>query len=429
MGFYADVSAAAADSCRHYWDMNEATGTVLVDSISGFDLTLSNLNYAGNILDTIVDSPFGKGRDTAFGDDVSTTNYSGYGSLFSSPDVDAIHTEGTAWLSVDYSCRFRFKLREVHATNWSMIFSSSQSVQGSNKPIAVWVEPATGRINVYCWGDSIDHYSTFTVTPNEWVDVVVTSSASGSKLYVNGSLDSSFAAASIKPYETQKWYAGGTSTNGFFLGYIDEFAIWERELSASDVSSISAVPLIGDVSAPPVIPPDALAQLKEVVTYRAILTGAGDALSDLSLQISSFNARLRSGRDSYLSLVCPHGESNIAGIEARPNGALVIQQVAGSEVTELARVNFQDLRIDKGASVGSTLTLSGYKQTTYADPASWSTENHSYYSKGGGKSRIRMQANASVRPGDSMTAEGAAFVIDTVTLIGSVNRVYMELSE
>lgn len=464
MGFYADAATALADSCLHYWRMDASEGAnTITDSIGNYDGAIVP-TFDVNGANPIEATPFGEGRRTFF--------YTGMGvsdcaTLYCDPSSAGLSS------TQYWNASFRIRIKYDAITAFGDMAASIGNRNSDLGSLALYIRDSSGSAPTCKWSRPTNAITGNIPNANrsDWLEIVATSEGDSSgctlRLYLNGSqIGSSVTGANkggLNPYSQAIAFGGEYPATVYCPdGIVDEAAFWSRTLSAGEISSLynggaSQYILNTSVqvsqgaaiswqtlqtvdyylvtrwnveSSAYVYPPDEdLNALIDNVTYLAFLTGANDALPDIGLPISSFNARLRSGRESYASIVCPHGASNIEAIEARPNGELVIQQIIGSQVTELARVNFQDLRIDKGAKVGSTLTLSGYKQTTYETPASWSSDKYSYYSKGSGKSRVRMQANAAVRPEDQMTVEGATFVIDTVTLIGSVNRVYMELSE
>lgn len=425
MGFYADAAAALADGCHHYWPMNEASGSVVADVVNGFDwAALEKNTTAGGVEGSIIATPFGNGRDLFPGEVQESANYIYMQGDYDTPDTDIWEPgQSRSYTPAAWSVRFRIYLKGIPTSGvWPVVLRTSTIIANGNGALFVYVEPLTGKLNLYSY--NWDQYSSAGLTLNEWHDVIFSCDGTNVRLYIDGSLDSTFTAFTFKPYLGYQWGVADSSSKVPPYAYLDEIAFWDREITSGEVTTLAGQPLIGDASGPVAPPAVELPAVIETVTYSAKLTGAPDSLTDISLPISSFNARLRSARESYISIVVPHGGQFIEEIEARPNGEIVIYQNA----SEIARVNFQDLRLDKGPTA-TTLTLSGYKQVTYSDPGSWSYSSHSYYSKSGGKSRVRMQANINIKPGDYMTVEGATFVVDTVTLIGSVNRVYMELAE
>lgn len=461
MAIYADTAAALADSCLHYWRMDAAEGnSTITDSIGNYDGAITSF-FAGNAADTVVATPMKEGRKTKMGlngsDDYATLEC----------DPVAAGLSSTQY----YNASFRIRVNAEYIDAFGGFAASLGDRNNDLGSVALFIRDLSGSQPTIKWSRPTNAIEANIPAAGNWLEVVATSEGDSSgctlRLYVNGAeVGSSTTGANkggINPYLQKIAFGGESPANAYsFPGIVDEAAFWSRTLSASEVSELYnsgasnyvlattltiesplALPwhvnqivdyylaTLWDVTAAGYQYPDPedLLAVTKTVTYRAILTGANDATTDLELPISAFTARLRSGRDSYLSVVIPHGSSFSEAIEARPNGELVLEQVTEAGISELARVNFQDFRVDIGAQSGTTISLSGNKQKTYADHVAWRYTSHSYYSKSGGKSRVRMQANTSIRPGDQMTVEGATFIIDTVTLFGSVNRIYMELSE
>lgn len=150
-----------------------------------------------------------------------------------------------------------------------------------------------------------------------------------------------------------------------------------------------------------------------VVTYQCTLTGAGDALADLTLPLASLRVTHRVGSASSYSLVVP-STAYAAGIAARPNGVLVVEVLADAHAVELMHGPLADVRADLGGG-SESLTLSG--AASQADPpeATRALEGVSYRgSTDTGEIRIRARPVAALRPGDTVTWDGNAWLVDTV---------------
>jgi hypothetical protein len=103
----------------------------------------------------------------------------------------------------------------------------------------------TGRIQV--WVNGSAKQSTGAVQLNQWSHIVATWDGSVVNYYINGRLDSQSSAVGIPAQNSEYAYVGtereGGSLMYYFTGKIDELAIWNRALSASEVNSIySCVP-------------------------------------------------------------------------------------------------------------------------------------------------------------------------------------------
>ncbi len=168
-----------------------------------------------------------------------------------------------------------------------------------------------------------------------------------------------------------------------------------------------------------------------VTHYEFVLTGTADGLSDVTIPISSFQCRLKSGAPSYLSVVIP-GLDYAAAIAARPNGDLQVYMIeryrGGHRIREkIAEVDLDDVRIDKGTG-SKSITLTGYRTVTY-DPKAMTLEGAAYGSTIGGKRRYRCLSNLYLNPGDTVTVDDETFTADEITMAFSVGQKTMEVTE
>ena len=111
-----------------------------------------------------------------------------------------------------------------------------------------------------------------------WTHLAVTLSAAGGKLYVNGSLAASNAAMTLKPsdFKPATNYLGRSqfAADPYFDGRLDEFHIFRRALSASEISALRIAPqpvLAGN--------PLVLSQATPGSTYEGTIAGAATVSS------------------------------------------------------------------------------------------------------------------------------------------------------
>lgn len=169
------------------------------------------------------------------------------------------------------------------------------------------------------------------------------------------------------------------------------------------------------------------------VHYTLILTGAADSLPDLVLPMSSFQGRLRSGSPSYLSVVIPAAAQYSDAIDARPNGQLVVSRgdrwTDGLiQVTEIARVNLETIRLDQGARSYSA-TLSGHRQTTNSAPKAVALAGAQVRSVASGLRRYRCALDNSLRAGDTAEINGESFTAREISYTVGPNLAVMEVVE
>ena len=173
------------------------------------------------------------------------------------------------------------------------------------------------------------------------------------------------------------------------------------------------------------------------VIYLCTLTGAADGVADVLIPISSFQATLRNGEPSYLACVIPNSTDWEDAVTARQNGEIVIQKgyrlADGSlNMEEIARVNFETLRIDRGARNDSA-TIVGHKTVTATAPKEWAVQGVSYYAlQADGKRRIRAAIDLFLRPGDVVIygdGEADSFIVGSISYSIYVNYAIMEVAE
>lgn len=156
-----------------------------------------------------------------------------------------------------------------------------------------------------------------------------------------------------------------------------------------------------------------------IIRYFCILTGAADGTTDLTLPMSSFQARRRSGDPTYLSVVIPTVDY-ATEIAARPNGTLKIQQAYEQngvikQTETIMETTLDEVNPDEGGTNRST-TLVGYSTSTYSAKAVTLT-GVTYRSTRAGKYHYRLaRPYIFLNPGDTVTFldDGVSFVIDTM---------------
>jgi len=165
-----------------------------------------------------------------------------------------------------------------------------------------------------------------------------------------------------------------------------------------------------------------------VLVYFFRLTGS----PDIEIPISSFQGRLRSGSESYLSVVIP-GMDYAGEIADRANGQMVIEaayNVAGvpRKRSEIIRVNLETIRIDDGP-INKSITLTGYRQETYT-PKSVDLTSQIYKNIDSGKLRYRFaEPDLTLNPGDTVTIGYDSFTADVISYYVGPGTCQMEVSE
>lgn len=162
--------------------------------------------------------------------------------------------------------------------------------------------------------------------------------------------------------------------------------------------------------------------------YYFTLTGS----PDIEIPISSFQARMRSGTPTYLSVVVP-GLSYAGEVADRSTGDMKVDAVFYVGETQVRQTiiwaHLDDIRIDDGA-LSKSLTLTGHRQETY-EQKSLNMSGHTYRSVVDGRILYRFaKPDLIVRPGDVVTAGDDTFEVDIINYyVSSETGTQMEISE
>ncbi len=216
--YYASTAAAAADGLRGLFRMNEGSGTTLVDAMG---------NYTGSVIGgTATTGKVGGGWSRA-----STVNH---GFQLNLGTTLTTFTAAFWWKPTDMTY---YSSTDGAGIVW-LTTNSSNNVIGMNGMV---------NANRLRWGgfpnlSSMD--GNFTLTQNSWHHIAITvSGGTTSKLYVNGverATSGSYSSA-IGPtvYVANYFIPSGGNTNPHYgRGVVDEFAIWNRALTAAEIRSV-----------------------------------------------------------------------------------------------------------------------------------------------------------------------------------------------
>jgi hypothetical protein len=166
------------------------------------------------------------------------------------------------------------------------------------------------------------------------------------------------------------------------------------------------------------------------ITYECVLTGDADGETDLTIPMSSFQGRFRSGDPSYLAVNVPSMEY-AADITARSNGSLsvyIIKTIGDNRIRELLiTVDLEDIRIDEGGG-SQAITLSGHRtETPLAKTVSF--DDVYYANMINGLRRFRCPPDLYLKPGDTVVIDGETMTADLITWAVSVDSCMMEIAE
>jgi len=169
------------------------------------------------------------------------------------------------------------------------------------------------------------------------------------------------------------------------------------------------------------------------VRYYLTITGETDGTTDVEVPIASFQARKRTGEQTYLSVNVP-GEDYATQINARTNGELVVEM--GYEVDgevsireEIIRVGFDRIDLHRGPR-NRSMTLSGYATQEYVGKIT-TIEHPTYRYVTSGRLGFRFAvADPYLVPGDTCRVDDDEFTVDQVVyFISAESASFMEVRE
>ena len=170
---------------------------------------------------------------------------------------------------------------------------------------------------------------------------------------------------------------------------------------------------------------------RAVKVYYLTVTGAADSTTDVEIPMESFQARKRSGYQTYLSVVVPFEYAS--QLTDRSNGQIVVDMAykIGSEISlreEIVRADIDDIRIDEGSRRGS-ISIFGYRTDTFASQAV-GVPDPVYRNVTDGKLRYRFAApDPYLNPGDVATVGSDQFTVDSISYVVSARQQSMEIAE
>lgn len=205
---------ALKDGLIRYWKLNETSGTSLVDVMGNYNGSLSgsySLNQSGI-----------KGGAVLF-----NGGYANLGQLpagFNSNSISLwINVSSFVGGHVDMIAQFGW-------TNYYLRIFFHDYLSPAN---TLFIDNS----------GSSGYNAGFAPTIGSWYHIVVTNSGNQSKTYINGSLVSTLSASSYTPgsYNSssigQGWQ-GGAADGSPANGKVDEIGVWNRELSAAEVTTL-----------------------------------------------------------------------------------------------------------------------------------------------------------------------------------------------
>lgn len=201
---------ALVDGLQAYWNFDESSGNA-IDSVASLTATNNGSTaYASGLINN--------GADL----EASSSNY------FTVADTAAVR--------VDDGWSFSMWFKPESVTNFQVLWRQRSGENG----ISCYMD-STGALTIGAGSGSFTNAapSTLTITNATWNHVVIYWNGSSTKLYINNSSPETINIPAITPPNSTLFIGRDYAGASFFLdGIIDEFGIWNRELTATDVSNL-----------------------------------------------------------------------------------------------------------------------------------------------------------------------------------------------
>jgi len=165
------------------------------------------------------------------------------------------------------------------------------------------------------------------------------------------------------------------------------------------------------------------------IQWSAILTGSPDSLPDLDLNMLNFQATLRGSTASYIQVIVPFDQ--LDEILLRQNGDIVINKtlIPDDTTAELYRVNFNDSRTSSGAR-SRKLTISGRSTAAFPAPSAVTLSGVvADNEQASGARSLDVSPFNDVIPGDTVTYNSVATLIDIVEITANASGTVMRIAE
>lgn len=171
-----------------------------------------------------------------------------------------------------------------------------------------------------------------------------------------------------------------------------------------------------------------------VVTYQCILTGAADLVADLDLSdsMANFQNYLNNENPSFTAVTVRVTSDIVTEIQNRENGEILINRVVttwqgDTIVSEIARVPFETLRTDQGASSFSAV-LSGSTSTDFTGSSTIELTGVSLRRQTGLNITFRAEIDSNLKPSDVAVWDGESITVSTMKHIYGSLVSFMELT-
>jgi hypothetical protein len=151
-----------------------------------------------------------------------------------------------------------------------------------------------------------------------------------------------------------------------------------------------------------------------MIGLAAYLSGAADATTDYAFAVVTLGLTKRNGSNSYYSVTSPYSAALLDALGERPNGTLHLLKIVDGVPQAWEYCNLNAVQYSLGA-YSQTVTLTGYRQSTNASPATVTVPESSVENAGRdaqGRLLLDMVAwSTSAVPGDTIIWREAYYTL------------------
>jgi len=224
--FYQSISSAGnglLNGLISVWELDETTGTIAYDSYGSNDATNINctINQSGKIGTSYL---FNSNTDAVVCGDIDLASNS---SMTITYWVYYVAIQGSGVNKYDYGTGNRSYIAGGYGTNARFVVSTDGTFNSTSIK---------------------DYRGNSTLTTGSWIHMCFTFDSGDTRIYVNGIEDTPYtksADGSITTiYQSNvdmragAYLNNGVPTGTGFSGYVDQIAIWDRALSATEIASL-----------------------------------------------------------------------------------------------------------------------------------------------------------------------------------------------
>ncbi|MFQ5406302.1 MAG: LamG-like jellyroll fold domain-containing protein [Candidatus Micrarchaeia archaeon] len=227
-----DLSDELDNGLVSFWHMDEGSGQFLNDSGSG-----NNNGTLGANSGSASDDPAWQNENSSI--DGLQTNFSSGSQLHFDGSNDYVLVQDNPvfhWEDGEVTAAMWIKPRNLSTT--PIFFTKTDYNSGYWNGFDIRLQSSKVRVVTNATSDR-DVWGTTVLEENTWYHVAVTIDNTNAKIYLNGNEDATESTVAYNLTNTLNLYIGSYNSPDYFLnGSIDEVALWNRSLSASEIKAL-----------------------------------------------------------------------------------------------------------------------------------------------------------------------------------------------